>query len=39
MKIGVALPAQVEGVTRVDVLGYAERAERTGATRSGCWAG
>lgn len=30
MKIGVALPAQVEGVTRADVLGFAERAERYG---------
>jgi alkanesulfonate monooxygenase SsuD/methylene tetrahydromethanopterin reductase-like flavin-dependent oxidoreductase (luciferase family) len=30
MKIGVALPAQVAGVTRKDVLGYAERAERLG---------
>jgi alkanesulfonate monooxygenase SsuD/methylene tetrahydromethanopterin reductase-like flavin-dependent oxidoreductase (luciferase family) len=28
MKIGIALPAQVTGVTRKDVLGYAERAER-----------
>jgi probable F420-dependent oxidoreductase len=30
MKIGVALPAQVEGVTRADILGYAERAEAQG---------
>src|SRR3990172_368794 len=30
MKIGVALPAQVAGVTRKDVLGFAERAERRG---------
>ena len=30
MKIGMALPAQVEGVTRADVLGFAERAERHG---------
>ncbi|MFQ5839785.1 MAG: LLM class flavin-dependent oxidoreductase [Candidatus Methylomirabilales bacterium] len=30
MKIGVALPAQVAGVTRADVLGFAERAERQG---------
>lgn len=30
MKIGVALPAQVDGVMRADVLGYAERAERHG---------
>lgn len=30
MKIGVALPAQVERVTRADVLGFAERAERYG---------
>jgi alkanesulfonate monooxygenase SsuD/methylene tetrahydromethanopterin reductase-like flavin-dependent oxidoreductase (luciferase family) len=30
MKIGVALPAQVAGVTRKDVLGFAQRAERHG---------
>ena len=30
MKIGVAMPAQVAGVTRRDVLGFAERAERHG---------
>jgi alkanesulfonate monooxygenase SsuD/methylene tetrahydromethanopterin reductase-like flavin-dependent oxidoreductase (luciferase family) len=30
MKIGIALPAQAAGVTRKDVLGYAERAERLG---------
>jgi alkanesulfonate monooxygenase SsuD/methylene tetrahydromethanopterin reductase-like flavin-dependent oxidoreductase (luciferase family) len=30
MKIGIALPAQVAGVTRKDVLGYAQRAERHG---------
>lgn len=30
MKIGIALPAQVAGVTRRDVLGFAERAERHG---------
>ncbi|HEU5320171.1 MAG TPA: LLM class flavin-dependent oxidoreductase [Methylomirabilota bacterium] len=30
MKIGIALPAQVAGATRRDVLGFAERAERHG---------
>lgn len=30
MKIGIGLPAQVAGVTRKDVLGFAERAERRG---------
>jgi probable F420-dependent oxidoreductase len=30
MKIGVALPAQIAAVTRADVLGFAERAERHG---------
>lgn len=30
MKIGVALPAQVAAVTREDVLGFAQRAERHG---------
>lgn len=30
MKIGIALPAQVAGVTRNDVLGFAQRAERHG---------
>jgi alkanesulfonate monooxygenase SsuD/methylene tetrahydromethanopterin reductase-like flavin-dependent oxidoreductase (luciferase family) len=30
MKIGMALPAQVAGVTRRDALGFAERAERRG---------
>lgn len=30
MKIGIALPAHVAGVTRRDVLGFAERAERHG---------
>lgn len=30
MKIGVALPAQVAGVTRKDILGFAQRAERHG---------
>src|SRR5574341_1193891 len=30
MKIGVALPAQVAGVARKDVLGFAQRAERHG---------
>ena len=30
MKIGIALPAQVAGVSRRDVLGYAQRAERHG---------
>jgi len=30
MKIGVALPAQVAGATRTDVLGFAQRAERHG---------
>jgi alkanesulfonate monooxygenase SsuD/methylene tetrahydromethanopterin reductase-like flavin-dependent oxidoreductase (luciferase family) len=30
MKIGVALPAQAAGVTRKDVLGFAQRAERHG---------
>ncbi len=30
MKIGIALPAQVAGVTRKDALGFAQRAERHG---------
>lgn len=30
MKIGIALPAQTTGVSRRDVLGFAERAERHG---------
>ena len=30
MKIGIALPAQVAGVTRRDALGFAQRAERLG---------
>ncbi|MBI4268845.1 MAG: LLM class flavin-dependent oxidoreductase, partial [Candidatus Rokubacteria bacterium] len=30
MKFGIALPAQAAGVTRRDVLGFAERAERHG---------
>lgn len=30
MKIGIALPAQVAGVSRQDALGYAQRAERHG---------
>jgi alkanesulfonate monooxygenase SsuD/methylene tetrahydromethanopterin reductase-like flavin-dependent oxidoreductase (luciferase family) len=30
MKIGIALPAQVANVTRKDVLGFAQRAERRG---------
>lgn len=30
MKIGIALPAQVAGVTRKDALGYAQRAEQHG---------
>jgi alkanesulfonate monooxygenase SsuD/methylene tetrahydromethanopterin reductase-like flavin-dependent oxidoreductase (luciferase family) len=30
MKIGIALPAQVAGVTRTDVLGFARRAEQHG---------
>ena len=28
VRFGIALPAQVTGVTRKDVLGYAQRAER-----------
>jgi alkanesulfonate monooxygenase SsuD/methylene tetrahydromethanopterin reductase-like flavin-dependent oxidoreductase (luciferase family) len=30
MKIGIALPAQVAGVTRKDVLGFVQRSERLG---------
>jgi alkanesulfonate monooxygenase SsuD/methylene tetrahydromethanopterin reductase-like flavin-dependent oxidoreductase (luciferase family) len=30
MKIGIALPSQVTGVTRADVIGYAQRAEGQG---------